>query len=114
MSDIAPAVRAKRVRSLIWFALATAITLLLALTALFIRADQGTPSFTSAQAFPALKDSLDQVARVVVKTADATIEAARGADGRWTIPSKGNYPARFENVKTVRSEERRVGKECRL
>ena len=101
MSDIAPQVRAKRVRSLLWFSLATGIAVLLAATALILRAEQGTVEFSPAPAFPALKDELGEVARVAIEWSEGKIEAARLDDGRWVIPAKGNYPARFENVKTT-------------
>lgn len=101
MSDIAPQVKAKRVRGLLWLALVSGIAVLLASLALVLRASQGTAEFQPQAAFPALKDRLGEVARVAIEWNEGKIEAARTEDGRWVIPAKGNYPARFENVKTV-------------
>ncbi len=51
--------------------------------------------------FPALPARIDAVARIEIERAGEKFELHRGADGAWTMPAKGGYPADFQQIRRL-------------
>jgi len=51
--------------------------------------------------FAGLPARADTVARIEIERAGEKFELARGADGTWTMPAKGGYPADFAQIRRL-------------
>jgi hypothetical protein len=49
------------------------------------------------QLFPQL--DVNAVSKVIVNTSDGSFEVAKTAEGNWVVPTKANFPARYDTVR---------------
>jgi hypothetical protein len=99
MADIAPKLRDRRIRNLVILAGFTFVTVIVAMVALTIRANEVAPRFAPRPLFGDLSQRREEVAKIVVTTDEGAFEVVRDADGRWTLPAKSGFPAKPEAVR---------------
>lgn len=80
-------------------AVVTALAVALAAWVVLDRQASETLARPSAALFPGLVDRVNDVAKVEVVTPKETFTIVRHDGGKWTMPSKGDYPVNFETVK---------------
>lgn len=103
-SSVAPAPRVlkHRMRLLTYLAIATGISVLLAVLAVWLRAESVQPTFAPEKFFPALGEKINDVATISVEGKSSAFTVTRKADGTWVLPGKSSYPANVELIrKTV-------------
>lgn len=101
VSTITPVLK-RRLTALTYLGVATAIAVVLALAAIWLRASSVEPAFRHRLLFPNLAAKANDVATIVVESKAAAFSATRDADGRWVLPGKSGYPADVNLVrKTV-------------
>jgi hypothetical protein len=91
-------------RNLALLALATLVAVIAATTAVFVQAHSVRVKFTPTPMYPGLETQLDQVAKIQYTLARGMrapekITLTRGADGRWTVDERKNYPANQDHVR---------------
>jgi hypothetical protein len=77
---------------------AALVSLALAGYALEERAAEGRPHYTPTVFLPGFAAAANNAASIHIVTHDATFDVANSAKG-WVLPSKGNYPADFDQVR---------------
>ena len=95
---IAPVLR-RRLTALTYLGVATAIAIVLALVAIWLRASSVEPAFRHQVLFPNLAAKAKDVATILVETKAAAFSVTRNADGRWVLPGKSGYPAEIDVVR---------------
>lgn len=90
-----------RKQSFIGLAAVTAAVVIGAIVAVSMR--DGTVETVGAgeRLFPALYDKVNEVDRLVVRSAEGGTITVTQADGRWVIEEKAGYPANFEKVRAA-------------
>lgn len=94
----------KPLRNLALLAGATLIAIVAATAAVLIQAEGVRAKFTPTAMYPGLETQLDQVAKIEYTLARGMrapdkITLVRGADGRWTVAERKNYPANQDLVR---------------
>lgn len=84
---------------LLILAIVTAISVAAAVWAVVDREQSSRAAAAPEALFPGLTAKVNDVAKVEVNGPGIQFTIARGADGDWSVPEKGNYPVRFETVK---------------
>ena len=98
---IAPVLR-RRLAALTYLGVATAVAVLLALAAVWLRASSVEPAFRHQLLFPNLEAKANDVATILVESKASAFSVTRDAQGRWVLPGKLGYPADVDLVrKTV-------------
>jgi hypothetical protein len=92
----------RRLRELSYLAIATAVAVLLAIAAVWMRASSVEPAFAHRLMFEGLAAKANDAATILIESKTAAFSVTRAADGRWVLPGKFNYPADINLVrKTV-------------
>ena len=92
----------RRIRELTYLAIATAVAVLLAVAAVWMRAASVAPAFRHELVFPGLVNKANDVATILIESKGSAFSVTRNAEGRWVLPGKFGYPADFNLVrKTV-------------
>jgi hypothetical protein len=94
----------KPLRNLVLLAAATVIAVIAATAAVFVQANAVRVKFTPVVMYPGLETKLDQVTKIEYTLARGMrapekITLMRGADGRWTVVERKNYPANQDLVR---------------
>lgn len=99
--DLPKVMSDRRSRSLMWLGFATLAAIVIAIVVIAFEDSSVSPAFKPEPLFPQLSAQVEQnlVRRIAVKTADVSFEVTQTEDGRWVLPGKGGYAARFEFVK---------------
>ena len=87
-------------KSLIVLAVVTAASVVAAAAALNQRAMETAAGDGGALVLPGLLDRINDIAVIRIRRGDDTLNL-RSAQQRWTLAEKGDYPVRFEIVKTA-------------
>ncbi len=83
------------------WAVAAALAIVAATAAVLARPETATVKIDNAPVFAALHARPEAVARIVIKTADGSFALHRGADGRWRVADKYDYPADATKVRDL-------------
>lgn len=71
----------------------------LAALAIQWRAEESAPSTAPMEFFPGLASKITQAARIHIVSHDSSFDVVYSADKGWVLPSRGNYPADFDEVR---------------
>jgi hypothetical protein len=85
-------------RNLVILGSAALVSLALAAFALEQRAAEGRPHYTPQVFVPGFVAAANNAASIHIVTHDASFDVVNGDKG-WVVPSKGNYPADFDQVR---------------
>jgi hypothetical protein len=92
----------RRLRELTYLGIATAVAVLLAIAAVWMRASSVEPAFRHQLLFQGLTAKANDVATILIESKTAAFSVTRNAEGRWVLPGKFGYPADVNLVrKTV-------------
>lgn len=89
----------RRMRELSYLAIATAVAVLLAIIAVWLRAASVEPAFRHQLLFPGLVNKANDVATILIESKTTAFSVTRNAEGRWVLPGKFGYPADFNLVR---------------
>ena len=89
----------RRIRELSYLAIATGVTVVLAIAAVWLRAASVEPGFRHELLFPNLTSKANDVATILIESKASAFSVTRNAEGRWVLPGKFGYPADFNLVR---------------
>ena len=92
----------RRLTALTHLGIATAVAVVLATLAVWLRASSVEPAFPHRLMFPELTAKAKDAATILVEAKAAAFSVTRNAQGVWVLPGKSGYPADVDQIrKTV-------------
>jgi hypothetical protein len=89
----------RRRRNLLALGAAALISLVAAGIALKLRANEGQPHFAPTEFLPGFAAQVNHATRIHIVSRSGSFDVTYTADKGWVLPSRGNYPADFEEVR---------------
>ena len=88
-----------RRRNLIVLGMAAAVSVVLAVIVLTVRAQEGRARFTPGEFLPSFAAHVKEAARIHIVSHDGAFDVAYSPAKGWVLPARGNYPADFDQVR---------------
>ncbi|MFT3810689.1 MAG: DUF4340 domain-containing protein [Micropepsaceae bacterium] len=92
---------ARRGRALLWLALAAIAAVALAVAAVLSGRASSSPAAMNEKVFPGLADAAENAATIKIESPTVYVTLNKGADGKWTVADRSNYPANPEGVRAL-------------
>jgi len=91
----------QRGRALLWLALGAIAAIALAAFAILSGRPGSSPAAMNEKLFPGLANAAESAATIKIESPTVYVTLNRGADGRWTVADRSNYPANPEGVRAL-------------
>ena len=91
----------KRGRALLWLILAAALTAAVAVVAVLGDRAAVTATSMNETMFPGFAESSAKAATIRIESPTLYVTLNKGADGKWTVADRSNYPANPEGVRAL-------------
>lgn len=91
----------QRGRSLLWLILAAIAAVALAVAAIISGRSSTSPAAMNEKVFPGLAAAAETAATIKIESPTVYVTLNKGADGKWTVADRSNYPANPEGVRAL-------------
>ncbi len=91
----------QRGRSLLWLILAAVAAVALAVVAIISGRAGASPAAMNEKVFPGLAAAAESAATIKIESPTVYVTLNKGADGKWTVGDRSNYPANPEGVRAL-------------
>ena len=91
----------KRGRNMMWLIAGAAVSAAIAITAIATNRAAMSPAAMNEKLFPGLAETAAQAAAIRIESPTVYVTLNKGADGKWVVADRSNYPANPEGVRAL-------------